>query len=109
MQRYVYFILTISPATPLPAGDEVSTPKVPIITLNEASLPNTSQKTTSSVIDEAKEAELRKKFLEMRLQDPPKAVVPTLRIPRKTVKPPKPVQRRMARGMPTFGPIVTRG
>ena len=86
-------------ARELPLQSEAPTPKVPVIQLNDNPLPEGSDVKTSFVVDEAKDAELREKFLKLRLHEPPKQIIPKLNIPKKPKAPPKPIERRMARGM----------
>jgi hypothetical protein len=69
-----------------------------VIQLNENPLPESSDIKASLVIDEAKDAELREKLLKLQLRDPPKPIIPKLKIPRESKVPPTPIQRRMARG-----------
>jgi len=82
----------------LPALSGTPTPKVPVIQLNDKPLPDDSGTKVAFVIDEAKDAELREKFLKMRLHEPPKPIIPKLKIPRVPRAPPVRIQRRMARG-----------
>lgn len=75
---------------------ESSTPKVPTIKLNDGPVQEPS---APFVIDEAKDAELREKFLKMQLQERP---LPKLKIPKKVKPPPKQAQRQMARVKPAI-------
>jgi hypothetical protein len=69
-----------------------------VIQLNDNALPESSDVKAPFVVDEAKDAELREKFLKLRLHEPPKPIIPKLKIPKKPKAPPQPIQRRMARG-----------
>ena len=86
-------------AQDLPLPSEATTPKVPVIQLNDVPVEGTTETSASFVVDEAKDAELREKFLKLQLHEPQKRVIPKLKIPKKTKPPPKPTQRQMARGM----------
>jgi hypothetical protein len=90
-----------------------STPKLPVITLEDGALLSTSLsqlpqsgQAGTFVVDQAKADELLAKFTQMMLREReleqelelPHAMIPKLRIPKRAKKPPKPVQRQMAKG-----------
>ncbi|PVF92006.1 hypothetical protein CPB86DRAFT_791610 [Serendipita vermifera] len=86
-----------APKSDLPQLDSTSTPKVPTLKLNDEPLPETPSTKKVSTVDEERDAELRKKFLEMQIQDTPNIPILKLQIPKVAKPPTKPAQRKMAR------------
>ncbi|CAG8671210.1 4649_t:CDS:2, partial [Acaulospora colombiana] len=90
---------SVTPKAPdLPQLDSASTPKVPTLKLNDEPLPEAPGMKKVSTVDEERDAELRKKFLEMQIHDTPNVPILKLNIPKAAKLPPKPIQRKMARG-----------
>lgn len=91
-----------STVSKLPLADHVATPKLPKIILNDENLSKNAAKDAAPIVDKDTDAELRKKFLEMRLQERPTPPIPVLHIPNKVINPQRPAQRRLARGTLRF-------
>jgi hypothetical protein len=91
-------ILIVHSASDLPQSESAPTPKVPALKLNDEPLPEVPDIKKVLIVDEEKDAELRKKFLNMQIQDTSSFPILKLQIPKGTKPPPKPIERKMARG-----------
>ena len=81
----------------MPPEGAAFTLNVPTVKVNDTPL-NENPTCSTVAIDEAKDAELRKKFLDLRIQEPAKPIAPVLRIPKKAKAPTVLVERPLAKG-----------